>query len=133
MTGIRANRSGVAAAHAVLDGNGRLLSVDPILDRLNRRAGGDVGQPLAVPALATVVRLARRLGIMVSRRALAADEKGDVEMWARAQPDGKASGLPSAAGRSGQGGRASPAPADCRPRPTTPMASGAGTPTRRCA
>ena len=89
MTGEGAERSGVAVAHAVLDGNGRLLSADPVLDRLNWRAGGDVGQPLAVPALATVVRLARRLGIMVSRRALAADEKGDVEMWARAQPDGK--------------------------------------------
>ena len=89
MTGIGAERSGVAVAHAVLDGNGRLRSADPVLDRLNRQAGGDVGQPPAVPALATVVRLARRLGIMVSRRALAADEKGDVEMWARAQPDGK--------------------------------------------
>ena len=117
MTGIGANRSGVAAARAVLDDNGRLLSADPILDRLNRRAGGDVGQPLAVPALATVVRLARRLGIMVSRRALAADEKDDVEMWARAQPDGSGTaghhpvhagrgGWPVAAGRRGRRARA---------------------------
>ena len=78
-----------AVAHAVLDGDGRLVSADPILDALNRRAGGDVGQPLAVPALATIVRLARRLGIMVSRRVVVAEEENDVEMWARARPDGE--------------------------------------------
>lgn len=77
-----------AVAHAVLDGDGRLVSAEPALETLNRHAGGAVGLPLAPPALATIVRLARRLGIVVSRRALVADEEGDVELWVRAQVDG---------------------------------------------
>ena len=81
--------SGVpAVAHAILDREGRLVSAEPALEMLNSRAGGAVGLPLAVPALATIARLARRLGIIVARRAIVAGEEGDIELWVRAQPDG---------------------------------------------
>jgi signal transduction histidine kinase len=76
-----------AVLTAWFDAEGRLREADPPLAGLNARAGGRVGEPLALPALATVVRLARRLGIVVSRAVTVADEENDVEMWARAQPD----------------------------------------------
>lgn len=74
-------------SHLTLDHEGRLVAAEPALDALNRRAGGEVGMPLAVVQLATVTRLARRLGIVVSRGVVVADEEGDVELWVRAQPD----------------------------------------------
>ena len=55
-------RTTAAGAHAVLDTEGRLISAEPRLDALNRRAGGDVGLPL--------VRLPGRV-------ALAVGEEGD--------------------------------------------------------
>ena len=63
-----------AVAYAIVDAEGRLLSADPTLDALNARAGGTTGTPLAVPQLATAARLARRLGITVSRGVLIADD-----------------------------------------------------------
>jgi len=77
--------SGVLAAH--LDGGGRLLFADPQLAALNVRAGGAIGQVLAVPALATIARLAMRLGIVVARAVTVADDATDIEMWVRAQPE----------------------------------------------
>lgn len=75
-------------AHAVLDGDGRLLSAQFPLLELNVRAGGAIGEPFALAPLATVARLARRLGIVVSRGVVIADEEADLELWARAQPEG---------------------------------------------
>ena len=75
-------------AHATLDAAGRVLTAEFPLLELNARAGGGVGRPLALPPLATVARLARRLGIVVSRSVVVADEEADLEMWVRAQPDG---------------------------------------------
>ena len=77
-----------AVAHGLVDADGRLVSADPALDTLNARAGGRVGEPVAVPQLATIARLARRLGILVSRGVVVADEEADVDLWVRAQPDG---------------------------------------------
>lgn len=77
-----------AVAHAVIDAEGILISAEPAIDALNRRAGGALGEPLAVPQLATVVRLARRLGIVVSRSVTVADEDADITLWLRAQPEG---------------------------------------------
>ena len=81
--------SGVHAlvAHASVDADGRLLTAEPALAALNLRAGGGEGLPLAVPALATVARLARRLGIVVSRGVTVADDHADLRLWVRAQPD----------------------------------------------
>lgn len=70
----------------LVDGQGRLVSADPRLAELNARAGGEVGQALAVPQLATLARLARRLGILISRAVTVADGDDDVELWVRAEP-----------------------------------------------
>ena len=75
-------------AHAVVGMDGVLRSADPALIALNQRAGGDLGRPLAVPQLATIVRLARRLGITVSRSVVVADDEVDIDLWVRAQPEG---------------------------------------------
>lgn len=71
----------------LVDADGRLLSADPRLAELNARAGGALGEPLAVPQLATLARLARRLGILISRAVTVADGDDDVELWVRAEPD----------------------------------------------
>jgi len=70
-----------------VDPDGRLVSADPPLLALHRRAGGRDGGVLAVPQIATLARLARRLGIVVSRSALAADGERDLDLWVRAEPD----------------------------------------------
>ena len=79
---------GLAVAHATIDRDGRLLAADPAIADLNARAGGGIGEAIAVPQLATVARLARRLGIVVSRGVVVADEETDIDLWVRARPDG---------------------------------------------
>jgi signal transduction histidine kinase len=71
-----------------IDGDGRLVAADERLAALHAQAGGEEGGPLAVPQLATLARLARRLGITISRAALAADGEKDVDLWVRAEPKG---------------------------------------------
>ena len=78
-----------AVAHAIVDRGGLLLSADPSIESLNRRAGGALNGPIAIPQLATVARLAWRLGIVVSRGVLVADEDSDLDLWVRAQPEGE--------------------------------------------
>ena len=75
-------------SHATLDGDGRLVVADPALMALNDNAGGAIGAVLAVPQLATVARLARRLGILVSRGVTVADLDTDLDLWVRVQPEG---------------------------------------------
>lgn len=71
-----------------LDRTGRLVSADPELEALQREAGSALGQPLALPQIAAVAQLARKLRTAVSRPALAASTDHDVELWVRAIPDG---------------------------------------------
>ncbi|WP_267393246.1 MULTISPECIES: ATP-binding protein [unclassified Sphingomonas] len=78
----------VPVSHAMIDAEGRVTTADPALEALNERAGGMIGAPLAVPALATIARLARRLGIIVSRGVTIADVDADLDLWVRAQPNG---------------------------------------------
>lgn len=70
-----------------VDDQGRLIEADERLEELNTRAGGAIGAPLAVPQVATLARLARRLRIMVSRGVTVADGEDDVELWVRAEPE----------------------------------------------
>ena len=77
----------VPVSHAALDAEGRLVSADPAIMTLNDQAGGMPGALLAVPQLAGVARLARRLGILVSRGVTVADGDTDLDLWVRAQPD----------------------------------------------
>jgi signal transduction histidine kinase len=79
-------RAGMLAVKGSLDAEGRLVEADPPLADLHRRAGGREGGSLAVPQVAALARLARRLGITVSRGAIAADGDRDVELWVRAEP-----------------------------------------------
>lgn len=72
--------------HGLVDAHGCLAEAEPRLQELNMRAGGSIGAPLAVPQLALIVRLARRLGIVVSRSIIVAMGAQDVTLWVRAEP-----------------------------------------------
>lgn len=73
-------------AAALIDGEGRVVEADPRLAALNASAGGGIGQPLALPAIAELARLSRRLGIVIARPAVVADGDEDIELWVRARP-----------------------------------------------
>jgi len=64
-----------------VDADGVLLSADPRLMRLHLRCGGKEGGPLAVPELAELCRLSRRLGMNLSRPVQASDDDCRIEMW----------------------------------------------------
>ncbi|HYN47065.1 MAG TPA: PAS domain-containing sensor histidine kinase, partial [Allosphingosinicella sp.] len=72
-----------------IDAEGRLVAADPPLAALHEQAGGSEGGVLAVPQIAALARLARRLGITISRAAVAADGDNDLDLWVRAEPDGQ--------------------------------------------
>ncbi len=72
-----------------VDSQGRLIAADPPLADLHHRAGGSAGGMLSVPQIAALARLARRLGITVSRAAIAADGDRDIDLWVRAEPEGE--------------------------------------------
>lgn len=67
--------------------DGRLVHAEARLADLNSRAGGKVGAPLAVPPIASIVRLTQRLGVAISRAVVAADGEDDLDLWVRAEPD----------------------------------------------
>jgi len=72
---------------ARLDMDGRILSADEPLARLQADAGGDPHGTLAIPALAALVRLAARLRIPISRAVQAAQGDADVSMWVQIRPE----------------------------------------------
>ena len=72
-----------------VDSRGRLVAADAELEALQREAGSAIGDRLALPQIAAIAELARKLGIPVSRSALAAGEKNDVELWVTATPEGE--------------------------------------------
>lgn len=71
-----------------LDRTGRLVAADPALESLQREAGSGLGQPLALPQVAAVAELARKLRTAVSRPALAASADHDIDLWVTATPEG---------------------------------------------
>ena len=72
-----------------VDAGGRLLSADPRLRELQERAGGALGDVLAVPPLASLARLARSLDLLISRSIVVAEGDYDLDLWVRARPDGE--------------------------------------------
>ncbi|HEY0113835.1 MAG TPA: HAMP domain-containing sensor histidine kinase [Allosphingosinicella sp.] len=78
--------SAEAPVRGRLDEHGRLIEADPRLSALHRSAGGEEGGPLAIPQIAALARLARRLGITISRAAIAAEGEGDLDLWVKAEP-----------------------------------------------
>lgn len=71
-----------------LDPVGRLISADAELLALQHEAGSAIGHRLALPQLAAVAELARKLGTSVTRAALAASAEHDIELWVTAVPEG---------------------------------------------
>ena len=76
------------AIHGRLDGAGRLIEADPELEALQREAGSELGQALALPQIAAVAQVARKLGTPVGRPAIAASAESDIGLWVTATPDG---------------------------------------------
>ena len=70
-----------------VDRSGRLISADPELAALQLEAGSAVGSTLALPQVAAIARLARKLGIPVSRPAMVAGLDRDIDLWVRAVPE----------------------------------------------
>ena len=85
--------SALPPVRGLVDADGRLVSADQRLADLNARSGGEIGATLAVPQLATLARLARRLRILISRAVTVADGEDDIELWVRAEPEGDATRL----------------------------------------
>lgn len=75
-------------ATGIVDGDGRLVRADPRLADLQHAAGGLVGGELAIPALSALARLARSLGVLVSRSVIVAEGDHDLELFVRAKPEG---------------------------------------------
>ncbi len=71
-----------------IDKAGRLIAADPELEALQRQAGATLGQRFALPQVAAVAQLARKLGIAVTRQAVAASADHDIDLWVEATPDG---------------------------------------------
>ncbi|MEO6581872.1 MAG: HAMP domain-containing sensor histidine kinase [Sphingomicrobium sp.] len=71
-----------------VDRAGRLIAADAELATLQMEAGSSIGATLALPQVAAVARLARKLGIPVSRPAVAAGSNQDIDLWVRAIPEG---------------------------------------------
>lgn len=79
--------SGSAIIAARLDAEGRLVDGDAEFLALNAQAGGERGALLALPPLATIARLVRRLDIPVARRVILADGGTDLDCWVRGRSD----------------------------------------------
>ncbi len=77
----------LSPVHGRVDAENRLIEADDRLAALNIAAGGAIGELLAVPPLATLSRLARRLRMLISRKVTVADGMRDLELWVRAEPD----------------------------------------------
>lgn len=71
-----------------VDASGRLISADPELETLQREAGSELGQMLALPQVAAVAELSRKLGTEVGRPAIAASAEQNIELWVNACPEG---------------------------------------------
>lgn len=78
-----------APVTALLDREGRILRADDALMTLQIEAGGEPHGPLALPALAALVRLALRLGTPLSRSVELAREEADISLWAQLRPEGE--------------------------------------------
>lgn len=70
-----------------IDADGRLVRADERLVRLNLGAGGQEGGQLIVPQLASIARMAKSLGVLVSRAAVVAEAGRVLDLWAKAWPE----------------------------------------------
>ncbi len=75
-------------AHAVIGADGRIVEADARVLALQADAGGQADGVIAVPPIASVARLARTLGIVVSRGIIVGGDRHNLDLWVRAQLDG---------------------------------------------
>jgi signal transduction histidine kinase len=69
-----------------VDTDGLLIRADEAFMRLNRRAGGAVGERIAIPALASLAQFARQLHMRLSRPVRIADDSEYLELWVEVEP-----------------------------------------------
>ncbi len=69
-----------------LDSGGNLVMADPLLMRLHLHCGGFEGGPLAIPQLASLCQLSRRLRMKLSRPINASDDENLIDMWVETSP-----------------------------------------------
>ncbi len=81
---IDAAQGGVVVAR--LDAADRIRQADDEILRLQRAAGGEPDGRIAVPQIADVARLARRLKILIARPLLIGGQDHDIRLWVRAKP-----------------------------------------------
>ncbi|MBA4306496.1 MAG: hypothetical protein C0429_07140 [Sphingopyxis sp.] len=70
-----------------VDADGRLVTADDALARLNERAGGRKNELLAVPAIKTLALLAIKLQMKLSRAVRVADDAENLELWIEIDPE----------------------------------------------
>jgi len=83
-----ASAAGNESVTGRIDSAGRLVEADAMLTDLQLEAGSSLGDRLALPQLAAVARLARKLGVGIARPAIVAARDHDLELWVRAEPEG---------------------------------------------
>jgi len=83
-----ASAAGNESVTGRIDSAGRLVEADAMLTDLQLEAGSSLGDRLALPQLAAVARLARKLGVKIARPAIVAARDHDLELWVRAEPEG---------------------------------------------
>jgi len=71
---------------ARLDARDHIRSADELILRLQAAAGGEAQGRIAVPQIASVARLARRLGLLIARPLLIGGQDYDIRLWVRARP-----------------------------------------------
>ena len=76
-----------APVTALLDREGCIRRADDRLMALQIEAGGEVDGPFAMPALASLVRLALQLGTPLSRPVDIARDRADISLWAQIRPE----------------------------------------------
>lgn len=77
----------INAVRARVNGEGRLVSADARLLELQEMAGGQLGGPVSLPALARLARLAGRLDTPIERQVLMADSQHEIRAHGRFLPD----------------------------------------------
>lgn len=77
------------AVRARVQPDGKLVSADEALLRLQQAAGGDLGGPLLLPSLARLAALAQRLQTPIERPVLMGDDRHEIRAHGRFLPDGE--------------------------------------------
>lgn len=79
-------RTTMTTAHALTDGEDRLVGADEPLASLQTRCGGDIPGAIAMPALRELVEKARQLGLRLSRNVRIFDGEDEIQAWAELRP-----------------------------------------------